>query len=237
MVQISIISGGRELPTIPHQGRTFVMVPTAGTYALRVRNMSNDRFETVVAVDGKNIIDGSDARPDGAGYVLNPFQAVDIPGWRRGAETTATFTFTPAAQSYGAQMGTASSVGVIAMAVFAEKRRLRESPLTFGTGDVMRGGDSGRRTRGGYERCSSSLDSAPTKSVGTGYGAETEFKTSTTTFERASTAPERVTVIQYATREELVAWGVPVPAEIPEPVIWPGAKGPSVQAPPGWSGK
>lgn len=90
------------------------------------------------------------------------------------------------------------------------------------TFNVTRGAESslGRRTK-------SLAD------VGTGYGAETSFATSSTSFERATESPAEVLTVRYATRERLTAMGVPLDA--PEaPSAFPASTWPSVPAPPGW---
>lgn len=226
-ITITIIAGERALPVINHAGRNFVEAPASGDFALRLHNPTGARLLAVVAVDGKNILDGSDARPDGVGYVLNPYQTSVIPGWSRGTEKAANFTFTAAGASYTAQMGTPQSVGTVAMAVYRESvRHVMRADAYLGGATRSAGGTllsfGGEAMRGG--------------SVGAGYGAEVDFKTTSTTFERSSSTPDHEIVIQYATREDLIAWGVPVAREIPRPVAWPGMASPGVQAPPNWRG-
>ena len=51
------------------------------------------------------------------------------------------------------------------------------------------------------------------------------------TFERATTAPAEKIEMQYAVREMLVKWGIPVYEAPPKPEAFPG---PSVAPPPGW---
>jgi hypothetical protein len=72
--------------------------------------------------------------------------------------------------------------------------------------------------------------------LGTGFGNETDMFTVTTTFERASEAPMLVIQLQYAVREKLKAWGVPVHETPKSPSAFPASTGPSVAPPPGWRG-
>ena len=70
--------------------------------------------------------------------------------------------------------------------------------------------------------------------LGTGYGKEVAMHTQTTTFERATEAPAMVLQIQYAVREVLISWNVPVHETAPTPDAFPASAGVSVPAPPGW---
>jgi hypothetical protein len=68
--------------------------------------------------------------------------------------------------------------------------------------------------------------------LGTGYGKEVTMHTETTTFDRATSSPVLTIQVQYAVREQLIKWGVPVYEEPPKPEAFPA--GPSVPPPPGW---
>lgn len=121
-MQIQIIQNGRVLQTITHEGQAYVKVPGEGEYTLRLRNQGPVRRLAVVSVDGINVINGEDAGHDGSGYLVNPWGAVDIPGWRRDDNTVAAFSFTDQEESYADQTGRGTSnVGVIGLAVFDEK--------------------------------------------------------------------------------------------------------------------
>lgn len=121
-MQISIIQGGRVLRTINHEGQTYVEAPTSGEYKLRVHNNSHRRRLAIVSVDGVNVVNGEDASFEGGGYVLDPWQMIDIPGFRRDDGTVAAFKFTEQGGSYAAKMGKGTkNVGVVGLAVFDEK--------------------------------------------------------------------------------------------------------------------
>jgi hypothetical protein len=82
---------------------------------------------------------------------------------------------------------------------------------------------------------SSSID------VGTGYGHEVDFETTSVAFERATDEPAVVLCLRYAVKERLQSWGVPVnrmkrPDRKPSPRAFPVSQGPSVPPPPGWRG-
>ena len=83
--------------------------------------------------------------------------------------------------------------------------------------------------------------SSPLRSVedlGTGYGQKQTMYTTETTFERASTEPSYLIQVQYAMRERLIEWGVPVTKPSPSPSAFPASPSPriAVRAPDGWTG-
>ena len=121
-MQVEIIQDGRVLKTYRHKGQVYAEVPETGPYQIRVRNRSHKRKLVVVSVDGVNVVNGEDAGFDGDGYVLRPYETLDIPGFRRDDGTVAAFTMEEKENSYAAQTGRGTSnVGVIGVAVFDEK--------------------------------------------------------------------------------------------------------------------
>jgi len=121
-MKIDITQNGRVLRTIAHEGQTYVEAPTSGEYKLRVHNNSYRRRLAIISVDGINVVNGNDASYEGGGYVLEAWQTVDIPGFRRDDGTVAAFKFTEQGGSYAAKMGKGTkNVGVIGLAVFDEK--------------------------------------------------------------------------------------------------------------------
>ena len=72
--------------------------------------------------------------------------------------------------------------------------------------------------------------------LGTGYGQKATMYTEETTFDRATEKPVQVITLQYAVREKLIEWGVPVPETFPVPSAFPASEPQGVPAPPGWQG-
>jgi hypothetical protein len=131
-MQVSILQNGRVLRTIAHKGETYVEAPPAGEYTIRLSNSSPKRCMAVVSVDGVNILNGTDAGFAGPGYVLGPWQTVDVPGWRRDHGKVSAFTFEEQGASYAAQTGRGTAnVGVVGVAVFEEKVRAAVPPIVI----------------------------------------------------------------------------------------------------------
>ena len=91
-------------------------------YAVRVRNRSGDRLGLVIAVDGRNIINGrkSDLARTEPMYVLDGWDTQNYAGWRANLEAINEFYFTDWTDSYAEAFGDRSARGVIAVAVYRE---------------------------------------------------------------------------------------------------------------------
>ena len=122
-VNLSVVDRetGQALRTWRHRGRLFVAGEPGARYGLRLTNHTNGRVLLVLSVDGVNILTGETAAYDQRGYVLDPYDAYDVNGWRKSTTEVAAFAFAPLPQSYAARTGRPSDVGVIGMAVFKER--------------------------------------------------------------------------------------------------------------------
>lgn len=105
--------------------RTYLEAVKGKRYKLRIRNTSNKRIGVVVAVDGRNILNGkkSHLRNNEKMYVLDAYESANYTGWRTGSNRVNRFYFTSAGNSYSNAWGDRSAMGVIAVAVFDEKRK------------------------------------------------------------------------------------------------------------------
>lgn len=114
-------ASGSSLRTFSHNGRSYVLGADGQRYKIVVRNHSGRRVEAVVSVDGRDAIDGKPANWAKPGYIVPPYGQVTIDGFRVSMRDVAAFRFAPVADSYAAQMGSDRNVGVIGVAVFAER--------------------------------------------------------------------------------------------------------------------
>ncbi len=121
-VRVSIRGeGGVVLPGIPSGDRMYVLGNSGQRYTIMVENTTPARFEAVVSVDGLDVVNGRPASPGFRGYILPPYGHVEIDGWRRDQNTVAAFRFGTVGDGYAAQRGDARNVGVIGVALFAER--------------------------------------------------------------------------------------------------------------------
>ncbi len=235
LVDLSVVTpGGDPFAQTEFRGDTWVAGAPGARYTLRVANRSAERLLVVLSVDGVNVISGQTASPTQQGYVLAPWQQVDIRGWRKSLEETAEFYFTELPDSYAARTGRPFDLGVIGAAVF---REVSPPPIPwsppvayenrgYGGRDDARKNESRRERQGAQgpkgaameQESRASADavaSAPPQSaaapLGTGHGDRRYDPASTTEFRRASHSPDEIVRVFYDRHESLVARG-----------IWPG---------------
>lgn len=105
--------------------RTYLEAIKGKRYQLRIRNTSNRRIGVVVAVDGRNILNGKKSYlgNNEKMYVLDPYETTNYKGWRTASNRVNRFYFTSAGDSYSNAWGDRSAMGVIAVAVFNEKQK------------------------------------------------------------------------------------------------------------------
>jgi len=112
---------GRLLPGYAAAGRTLVVGEDGARYKIVVHNATTARFEVVASVDGLDVLDGKPADPARRGYIVDPHGDLVIDGFRTSASDVAAFRFGKVADSYAAQTSGDQNVGVIGLAIFAER--------------------------------------------------------------------------------------------------------------------
>jgi hypothetical protein len=112
---------GRTLPGFTAAGRTLIMGADGERYKVIVRNATTARFEVVASVDGLDVIDGKPADPNRRGYIVDPHDTLVIDGFRTSDANVAAFRFGRVADSYAARTSGDRNVGVIGLAIFAER--------------------------------------------------------------------------------------------------------------------
>lgn len=181
---------GRPLQTYFHEGEHWVAGRPGARYAIRITSRDGRRLLAVTSVDGVNILTGETAAHNQPGYVFDPWQGYDVAGWRKSDRQVAAFTFTSVPRSYAARTGRPDNVGVIGVALFAERQHPPKISRSVPLAD------------------SSARESAKAPSLGTGHGRREESHSRQVAFERASAKPVEVIRIRYDSRENLVAMGV-----------------------------
>lgn len=105
--------------------RAYLEAVKNKNYQVRIRNTSNRRIGVIVAIDGRNILSGKKSylRGNEKMYVLDPYETANYKGWRTSKNRVHRFVFTSEQGSYANAWGDRSAMGVIAVAVFNEKKR------------------------------------------------------------------------------------------------------------------
>jgi len=200
---------GRELPVHWHEGRAYVVGKPGNEYQVVVRNRRDEDLLAVTSVDGVNVLSGQTASASQGGYVISPWERLDIKGWRKSLGETAAFYFTSLGDSYAGRTGRPANVGVIGVALFqraAPRYQPQPEPQEWG-GPRSESGARERSDAAGAlaKRAVPSAQSAP---LGTGHGRREESHARYTEFERATSEPVETIAIYYDSYRNLVAQGV-----------------------------
>ena len=217
-VSVVDIDQGEQLSPINHRGRDYIAGQPGHRFAVTMQNLSGERVLAVLSVDGVNAISGQTAGASQAGYVLEPWQRVEIRGWRKSYADIAEFYFTDLPDSYAARTGRPDNVGVIGVAAFRE-RRLQAMPYSQpapmigeagkamaerASADASGGRDESRARR----QDSASAPSAMAQQIGTGHGQRRYDPVGQTQFERDSARPNQRIALFYDSFEALAARGI-----------------------------
>lgn len=114
-------ASGEPLEAVHVGDRTLVVGQAGQRYSIVLTNHTSHRFESVVTVDGLDVINGKPGTTESRGYVLLPFATLEIEGFRQSTSAVAAFRFASVGESYAAQTGSARNVGVIGIALFGER--------------------------------------------------------------------------------------------------------------------
>ncbi|KAF1685982.1 hypothetical protein B1992_09760 [Pseudoxanthomonas broegbernensis] len=231
LVELAVIDrdSGMPLPQYRHRGQAWLPGEPGRRYALRLRNHGPQRVLAVVSVDGVNVVDGRTADPRQAGYVLGPWQTLEIAGWRKSLEAVAGFVFVDPAASYAARTGRPGNVGVIGIAVFRE-RPLPASPIPRIAGAAPSARATDAHAEAAAEAASPAQDRAHDSGgassghrathadmrprLGTGHGSVESAPAYRTGFVREP-APAQLTELRYDTRHALLARGIDIAPHAP----------------------
>lgn len=161
----------REFPVNTRDGalRSYLQAEKGARYQVRVRNATGERLGLVIAVDGRNIINGAKSELSGSEpmYVLAPYGTQEYAGWRANLDAINEFYFTDWSDSYADAFGDRSARGVIAVAVYGELAPPRPVYQPY---DERERSANSAGSPAASAPSSARSDSAAEKSAGTGYG-------------------------------------------------------------------
>ena len=211
----------QSLPAHWHEGRAYVVGRPGAEYEVMICNRTAEEVLAVVSVDGINVVSGETASVQQGGYVLGPWQATTIRGWRKSLEETASFYFTSLGDSYAGRTRRPSNVGVIGVAVFQRAAPPRESVTSdlFSAPPPAASAAPQREARADSANAQKREAASPAAPLGTGHGRRENSPVREVAFDRAA-QPAQVVTIYYDSYRNLVAQGVlaaPVATRDPSP--------------------
>src|SRR5437870_3497569 len=120
---MEILVGGTPLSQYAARGTNYVEAVKGREYSVRLRNRTGERVAIALSVDGLNSIDArtttaSEARK----WILEPYGTITLDGWQTSSSTARRFIFTTEDRSYGSWLGRTKNLGLVAAAVFRQKR-------------------------------------------------------------------------------------------------------------------
>lgn len=212
--RFDILVNGRPIDQYVKDKQTYVEGRDGSEFQLEFHNKSHARKKIVVTVDGINIITGKSDYNDG--YVVNPWESINIPGWRINSNEVAKFVFSSVKKSYNQRSDghDARNIGVIGCLVFEQdfpttntwdnlfdyryRQNIPAGPITatYST-SIMSGSLMG-----------SSIANLPlSKNLGTGYGDATKYDTTKVSYKFQS-KPVTKFVLFYDSAEGLKKRGI-----------------------------
>ena len=220
---MEVLVDGSPLTQYVARGTNYVEALKNREYSVRLRNDTGERVAIALSLDGLNSID---ARTTSAGdarkWILGPYETLTLDGWQTTSTTAHRFLFTTEGQSYGSWLGRTQNLGLIAAAVFRERRL---PPITIDRGPGRRdpAGESRGDESGGSKKESSpaappaagapgtiARPAEPDDLAATGFGRETSHPVRQVVFD-AEDAPAAFLEIRYEYRDALVRLGVLLP--------------------------
>ena len=217
-VQVLDADRGQLLQVLPFHGRDYLAGEPGHRFSVSLRNLTDERVLAVLSVDGVNAISGQTAAASQAGYVLEPWQRVEVRGWRKSYSDVAEFYFTDLPDSYAARTGRPDNVGVIGVAAFRERRIAPPaylppsapvaSPYAGAPEASRNAADAGGGTRDKAMAAESAAGAVQRQQLGTGHGERRYDPVAQTYFERDSRWPNQRIALYYDSWEALAARGV-----------------------------
>ncbi len=238
LVAVSVQIDGRPASLYPApdgSGRYYLEARAGSRYAVALANRTGDRVGVVLTVDGLNAISGERDTGRGRMYVLDPWQATSVQGWRSSLQEVRRFTFVDERRSYATRSGKANEkMGWIEVAVYRERQafvRARPHPYPERRRPYpIEEQESSGRTQapaapeppsaGDAAGATARLESDTKRSYpGTGWGQRTHDPVVLVSFDPEAEPRERIT-LRYEYRPALVALGVVPPRTSPRDRLW-----------------
>lgn len=222
LAKVEVLIGDEKFSayTYFYNSNYFIEAELGERYTIRVHNKHDQRIAVVVSVDGRDVITGRKAKPKfGHAYVIDPFNYIDIHGFRKSMSNVATFRFSSPSRSYSMKMATPeekaaayAKLGAIGIAIFPEKEYYitYKKDRRYKKRDYDLGLPSPQQNRSESEREEARKKTSYSSKLGTEYGETRYDGVTVTNFKPKSKYPQQVFILYYNTREGLHHWGVPV---------------------------
>ena len=120
---MEVLIGGTPVYEYPARGTSYVEALKNREYSVRLTNRTAERIAIALSVDGLNSIDArTTTARDARKWILGPYESITLDGWQVSSSIARRFFFTTEEKSYGSWLGKTKNLGLVAAAVFREKR-------------------------------------------------------------------------------------------------------------------
>ena len=120
-MSFSIVDDADHVLPLFRDGQSYYLSGQDGqSYQLKYENHTDNIFEVVASVDGIDVLNGSAASRNNAGYVLHPHSTIQIEGFRKSDSAVASFTFSQPEDAYAANSdhGSIQNTGIIGTVIY-----------------------------------------------------------------------------------------------------------------------
>ena len=216
---MEILIGGAPVYEYAARGKSYVEALKNREYSVRLRNRTAERIAVALSVDGLNSIDARTTNAkDARKWVLGPYETITLDGWQVSSEMARRFFFTTEEKSYGSWLGESQNLGIVAAAVFREKK----PPISVYHGPMLQREESKSRDNESSNQAaepsapmaqadgSASGTITPKKSddlAATGIGQKTSHPVQEVFFD-SEDSPSAVLELRYEYRDSLIRLGV-----------------------------
>jgi hypothetical protein len=105
------------------RGTRYIEALKNREYSVRLTNRTAGRIAIALSVDGLSSIDArTTTARDARKWILGPYESITLDGWQVSSSIARRFFFTTEEKSYGTWLGKTKNLGLVAAAVFRERR-------------------------------------------------------------------------------------------------------------------
>ncbi len=231
---VDLLCNGSPCESTSWRGDRWIVGEYGVRYVIRVTNHTARWTEAVLTVDGRDVVNGSRGSWSNRGYLLAPWESIDVEGFRTSDHHVAAFRFTSVPDSYAGRVDGGQNAGVVAAAFFpGDRKDLRPMPVRpdprphphpepwygerGGADDAAEAapGSAGRPAPRTDSRSKTSRrpprDRGEQQHLGTRFGERRWSSVTEVDFSRDSSRPTRTVQLRYDDRSGLRSKGVPVP--------------------------
>lgn len=206
---MEILVDGIPLPEYAARGTRYVEALKGREYSIRLRNNTAERVAIALSVDGLNSIDArTTSMSEARKWVLEGYGTITLDGWQTSSTTARRFVFTTEPKSYGAWLGQTENLGVVAAAVFRERRPVAMAP-EYGdrSHEAWREPAGERAEPGAGDSKSEARPDAKDDFAATGIGRETDHPVRVVSLDLED-SPAALLEMRYEYHDALVRLGV-----------------------------